>query len=680
MAAQSERAEGALYAVYAALFVGLVGAHYVDAMFAFTGGAWSAPLDDTFIHFDFARGLARGHFFEWSPGSGFSSGTTSITYPVVLSLGYLAGFRTQNLMAFAVGLAAVSLWIFLLTTARLLRPLGRWAKYLLPPATFSVGFVNWTFASGMETAFFLGLWGLTIAFIDHSFGLPPDEKYPARPGWRAVVLSVLFALLALTRPEALVASAFLILLVPASVPWRKRLATFIGPCVGVGAWSALSWVLTGEAAQAGSVAKLVWFDPFWTTFEKLQEIISNLRFIIVRTTWHHFSTLAPLGLIPPLLAAVPLFFERSRRIALTLWLQIVAWCLLVAQNSHVRFQNERYLAVPTALLLVLAALGVACIVNGRVGESRRRVVARAVGAVAIVGCFWIFQRPNQQFQRWFFGRACRNIASQQVAVGQRLGPREPQRIFVGDAGAITYVADSPGLDGIGLGGYKDYPFAAAYRHGVGATLELVERMPQADRPDYLAVYRSWWGELPEMFGQPLFDVAIEGNVICGDSTKSVYRADWWALGKGDDPQSVGSGHVVETIDFADLMSERARAYAPVGREGRATWSIRRLAPRVREAFDGTRTYGPESGASFELNNPFPTPAQLVLRGDATTAFTVVIWLGDSVVGELEFAESTMWVERTINLPASNDDSLRLQVVATEGGAVLARAWLVTTAP
>lgn len=680
MAVESERADGVLYAAYAAIFVGVVGAQYVDAMRSFTGGAWSAPLDDTFIHFDFARGLARGNFFEWSRGNGFSSGTTSVTYPIVLAIGYLAGFRTQNLMGFAIGLAGVSLFVFLLTAARLFRQFGRWAKYLLPPAVFSIGFVNWTFASGMESAFFLGLWGITLAIFDRCFGLPPDEKYPARLGWPAITLSGFFALLALTRPEALVACAPFVLLVPREVRWIKRLALLAGPCAAVGLWSTLSWVFTGDAAQAGSIAKVVWFDPFTTMNDKLIEVVSNLRFILVRTTWHHFSSTPPFGLVPPLLAAAPLFFGRSRRIASVLWLQIAAWCLLVAQNTHVRFQNERYLVIPTTLLLVLAAMGVACIVAGGVSRAPRVVAARALAATTVVALFWMFQRPNHQFQRWFFGRACRNIADQQIEVGKRLRVRDAKRIFVGDAGAITYVADSPGLDGIGLGGYRDYPFAAAYRHGVGATLELVERMPSAERPDYLALYRSWWGELPDLFGQPLYDVKIEGNVICGDPTKSVYRADWWALGKGDDPQGVGIGLVTETIDFADLMSERARRYEPVGTEGRATWSIRRLAPRTREAFDGTRTYTAGSGASFEFGNPSSSAAQLVVRGDAVRAFQVVVYLGDDVVGELAFPESALWIERAITLPKTSEDTLRIRLVASEEGAVLAHAWLVVPEP
>src|SRR4051812_39797465 len=39
-------------------------------------GTWSAPLDDVFIHFDFAREVTRGHPFQWSEGAGYSSGGT----------------------------------------------------------------------------------------------------------------------------------------------------------------------------------------------------------------------------------------------------------------------------------------------------------------------------------------------------------------------------------------------------------------------------------------------------------------------------------------------------------------------------------------------------------------------------------------------------------------------------
>lgn len=674
-----DRVDGLLYAAWTALFIGLVGAQYLDAMFTFTGGRWSAPLDDTFIHFDFARSLARGRFFEWSPGDGFSSGTTSVTYPIVLAIGYRAGLTSENLMGFALGVAGLSLFVFCMGAARLFAPLGPWAKYLVPPALFSVGFLNWTFASGMETAFFLGVWGVVWWLVDRWLGLPPNPRYPSRLGARGIVLSAVLAMLALTRPEALVVGACFVLLTPRDLGWSRRAALLVGPVLAVGAWSLVSWVFTGEAAQAGSIAKLVWFDPFLTTGEKIEEIAKNLHFIAVRTTWHHFSSVPPLGLVPVGLALAPLVFARTRLVAAVMWLQIVVWSVLVAQNGHVRFQNERYLAAPAALLLVLAALGAASLLAGGAARSRAIVTTRAAAVATLVASFWFAQQDNQRFQRWFFGRACQNIAAQQLTVGERLRARAPSRVFVGDAGAITYASDSRGLDGIGLGGYGDLPFAAAYRHGVGATLELIERMPPDDRPDHLALYRSWWGELPDMFGQPLFDVTIQGNVICGDSTKSVYRADWWALDRGGEPQSLGVEHVVEDLDLADLVSERAHGYAPIGAEGRAAFAVRPLAPRVREAFDGTRVYAAGQGASFDFTKPPGVAPRLVLRVDASEQSGALVYVGDELVQELEIEQAVTWVERDVPLPEPLPEVLAVRVVATNRLA-LGRVWLVTQAP
>src|SRR5688572_2131860 len=49
---------------------------FQDGTASRTLGPWSAPLDDVFIHFDFARSTARGRPFEWSQGNGYSSGGT----------------------------------------------------------------------------------------------------------------------------------------------------------------------------------------------------------------------------------------------------------------------------------------------------------------------------------------------------------------------------------------------------------------------------------------------------------------------------------------------------------------------------------------------------------------------------------------------------------------------------
>src|SRR5437588_10444957 len=93
--------ERALYLLWAGVCT-IASAHqFYGYMMMQTGGEWSAPLDDVFIHFDYARAAADGHPFEWFSGNGYSSGNTSLLYPFVLALGWLLGFRDAFLMKWA---------------------------------------------------------------------------------------------------------------------------------------------------------------------------------------------------------------------------------------------------------------------------------------------------------------------------------------------------------------------------------------------------------------------------------------------------------------------------------------------------------------------------------------------------------------------------------------------------
>ena len=93
-------------------------------------------------------------------------------------------------------------------------------------------------------------------------------------------------------------------------------------------------------------------------------------------------------------------------------------------------------------------------------------------------------------------------------------------MLVGDAGAIPYIAELPALDGLGLGGYHDLPFARASLHGDAATVELIERLPKEDRPDWMAVYPGWWGTLVDRFGTRVDSVRIRDTFICAAREKS----------------------------------------------------------------------------------------------------------------------------------------------------------------
>jgi hypothetical protein len=661
-----------------------------------TGGEWSAPLDDVFIHFDYARATALGHPFEWTVGNGYSSGNTSLTYPFVLALGWLLGFVGRDLMKWAAIIASVSIFGVLLASRRLFvdharDDWGRLSSYLLPPAFLGVGALTWSLWSGMEVAFFLATWAVALVAWRRVERARGTSLRPA--AW----LGLAGALLVSTRPEASLTIAVFGL---AAAHARRRdgrghallvlVSAGLPAVVVLAAQAIVNRLLTGETSANGAIVKLALNNPFMTGDEKLADWIFNARYAALRNLDYHFASIegdrmrdlvdawpgAPsalvylaktawwAGVIPLVLGLLPLCFTRTRRIALVLWAQIVGWIVLVSFNGQVRWQNERYVMPAVAWLLVLAALGASVTLRAAASARRRRplrpsplatllagaVVAQAIGVLtrpaeapaelqlswlvalacaapallllrwrpvrgAIVGALLLFaydhQAPKMRDQRWFFGRASRNIRDQHLTLGKYLAETKPRRVLVGDAGAILYESDRPGLDVIGLGGYHALPFARASVHGLPATLELIERIPPADRPDVLAIFPTWWGVLPSWFGgDVLRRFPVEGNVICGGYEHVVYEADWRLLDTGDRmrwrPEPSWDGGPLERlraeIDVADLVSEKASRYR--FEQPQNGWTEMRVLPDPadprRDLFDGGRRIAAGRSESFDV--------------------------------------------------------------------------------
>jgi hypothetical protein len=527
-----------------------------------TFGPWSAPLDDVFIHFDFARSAAQGHPFEWVSGNGYSSGSTSLLYPFVLAAGYASGFRHLDLMLWAGIVACVSVFALLLGVRRAFDRLPDWTAFLAPPAVLGVGALSWALFSGMEIAFFLALWTGAFLVWDRLLETAAtDQKVTAL----ALALGGWGALLTATRPEAAVTVA----LFSTTSAWaaRKRgpkvalpvlvLAALPGALVVLGSAIA-NQLITGETAAAGAIAKLELYHPFLTGTEKLGRWWFYFSYQVLRVTQEHLQSIPAIGWLVWVLALAALFFEETRRRAACLWACLVTWTMTVALNGQVRWQNERYSMPAVTWLLVAAALGVGVVLTRAFRKPRDpRVLALALVTLVGVPLFAWQAEPNFRFQAWYFGRGARNIYDQHVTLGRVLAhsPAHEATVLLGDAGAIPYMSEGPALDIIGLGGYKHLPFARATRAHVGSAVELIEHLAPRERPALLAIYPSWWDELPLWFGTRLFEVPARGNVICGAPSVVVYRAVWDALAGSSRPFRIPAGATVTAeFDWADVVS------------------------------------------------------------------------------------------------------------------------------
>ena len=83
------------------------------------------------------------------------------------------------------------------------------------------------------------------------------------------------------------------------------------------------------------------------------------------------------------------------------------------------------------------------------------------------------------------------IKEQQVTIGYWIREKLPPGVPVGvnDVGAMRYYGGHPTVDLIGL---TTNGLALPSRNGVGSLYETLEKMPEEKRPDYFAIYPTWF--------------------------------------------------------------------------------------------------------------------------------------------------------------------------------------------
>jgi hypothetical protein len=133
-----------------ALVTAFLAAYAVRGVIAKCGHP-AVPLDDAFIHFQYAKRLAGGHFFSYVDGEGYSSGATSLLWPLVLAPFYLIGLRDLSIIWAAWFFGFLSLGALAVETYRLSAPLaGRGPALGAGAMVLAFGGYLWCAASGME--------------------------------------------------------------------------------------------------------------------------------------------------------------------------------------------------------------------------------------------------------------------------------------------------------------------------------------------------------------------------------------------------------------------------------------------------------------------------------------------------------------------------------------------------
>ncbi len=254
------------------------------------------PLDDSYIHLQYAWQASQGQFLLYNTGDTPTTGATSLLYMLLLAAGFAIGIGREVMPAVILAGGALSF----AATAALVADTGRRLapRLGLPAGITGViaglwfagsGWMAWSFLSGMETGLLMicvagALWALVTR--------------------RSALATVCTALAVLTRPEALLLAAAILVVellvrAPDESHRGRRVALSALPLLAVFVSPIVNWLVTGSGSPTGFLAKS-WFtmQPFYLD-AILRSITATLFELTVRLAgglssdghWHAFPFL-----------------------------------------------------------------------------------------------------------------------------------------------------------------------------------------------------------------------------------------------------------------------------------------------------------------------------------------------------------------------------------------------------
>ncbi len=484
------------------------------------------PLDDAWIHQDFARTLAQHGVFAYAPDKS-GAGSTSplwvllLTPPQLLPGGaplwlvivWVDALGTLALFGLAwASSALVERW--LADTDKRLRSLGALATGL---AVIAEWHLAWVALSGMETILFILLSVLLLLGISCA--------------WRVAWLGALAALLTATRPEgavlALLVAGFLTLRAEARLQntshrWRAALIYLGVYVLGVLPWLALNEATSGHLLPSTFYAKGAYYALGTSEPARLAGYALGVL------TFLGSSPLVALGLPG---AAYALWRARRAWAQGTQWLALVWVIALIgvyAVYLPVVYHNGRYLLPVLPVLLALGVTGALRFVSMggyRLLSAVLLVLALGLGVLSIVRGAGIYT-ANISY-----------INNYQVETALWLRANTPPDALVAthDIGAIGYFSGRRVIDLGGLTQPEIVPLLSDQR-------ALVAYLQRA-HADYVVMFADWfppprllWSAVKDLEVHRARDPAV---AAIGGADFVIYKTGWGEAIGADEPKSRG---------------------------------------------------------------------------------------------------------------------------------------------
>jgi hypothetical protein len=636
-------------------------------------GRPALPLDDSFIHLQYARRLAEGGFFSYVPGEGYTSGATSLLWPIVLAPFHLLGLRGFSLVwaAWLLGtLAHAALAVEVMRLAR--RLAGRAAGAGALVMSLGFGAFAWFAWSGMETIPFA--WILLRTARASAAYCEPDPRYPRAGPAEIAILGVLAPLV---RPEGALASgiaAAALLFRPWGETKYRRLFALV-PLVGPLVVPLVHLAFAGHATSSTTMVKWLPANPAYDRAGAWAFIASNVRVLwtSVLDGGEWSAVFVPENwLIPTLLGAAALFTCAHRQrlpMHAAFVLVIVLGTVLPCTYLSFLWNRVRYVWPFYGAHFVLLA----CLARELGGLARRFGKTSVPVTPIVVGLFAGALVSKLPWALSDLAQSSRAIDHQQVTLGLWAAEHLPAeaRIGVNDTGAIAYFSGRRTFDVVGLTTEGESRY---WVHGAGSRFEHYEKLPPERRPTHFIVYPQWMS-CPPVLGDELHRETVTDQSILGGPTMIAYEARWALLGSGAAPRTKIEGSLADELDVADLESEAAHGYQLFGGSDQDDVAIVAEAPgcdetegagdcpeiadggRLRRAVDRfTTSLQQGRAARFVLRVSAEVPVELVVRAGGVDAGTTRLSPGP-------------WTEHVIEIPPDRvRDRTEIEVRSMQEGA------------
>jgi len=589
------------------------------------------PLDDTWIHFVYARNLAQQGGLYYNPGVP-EAGATSPLWAILLSipLKILMPFGVGPVeiskalgLLFAIGLSIVVYHLVHTYTGSYLASLLAGILIALDPT------LSFSKVSGMEVALFAFL--MVLALLLYTKG-------------RSLACGVALGFSVLARPEGYLFAGFVLLPLALRLIWKgystdrgdlKRLASLIIPLVVI-------------------ILPMIFFyfsvngTPFPNTFHAKHGDLGFFNYDNLRAVWSgylrplaYFSNSAWLITLPLLLVGTVASLKKEGASALPL--VIFPWVLyyslsvtLPLRDAQWNFAGRRYLDPTIPFLVILIAIAL-----WKIWSSARDWLPRGLSQhrfkpwfsylLAIpIALLFLLLPTKEALSLWKvlpgeYSWNCRNVNDVNVVLDYWVNEHTPPGalIAVGDAGAIKYFGRREMLDLIGLNSH-----------------EVLGRNPfdlvRERRADYIIAFPSTatdgWPH-----AERIYEISIDHNTILGGSTMVVYETHWNPqVSKKESWYQIDSEgmELIDSLDVGDPADEVSHDYSitgekpPFARKFKTTVDVTLL--------DDGRAYTGEE--SFAVASIPGRDLIVVKRYDAVIRGTVRVYVDGVFVGEWEFPE------------------------------------------